>query len=306
MPKRALLIGCNYTATPTVQLFGCINDTVNMRGTLIDSYGYQDANIYVLRDDNNARLPTKANILYYLTQLVAISSASDTLWIHYSGHGTQVQDLDGDESDKLDECLVPSDYSKSGLITDDELFAIIKNVKCQTIVMLDSCHSGTGIDLQHSINYNTGGAITKAANNSKLITNANIIMLSGCQDSQTSADAYDTVSKRGVGAFTQTLIETLRSYDHNVALLPLYSSLCVNLRRYGFTQIPVLSSSITSPSFKFARSNANGMSVVGGTSLTSTSKKDFSLYETQITSSSATKPLRGLMTSLIGSGSSQH
>jgi len=307
MPKRALLIGCNYTATPSVQLSGCINDSVNMRGMLIDSYGYQDANIYMLRDDDNARLPTKANIINYLTQLVAMSVTSDTLWIHYSGHGTQVQDLNGDESDKLDECLVPCDYSKSGLITDDDLFAIIKNAKCQTIVMLDSCHSGTGIDLQYSINYNAG-VLTKVANTSKSITNANIIMLSGCQDSQTSADAYDTVSKRGIGAFTQTLLETLRSYDHNVALLTLYTSLCVNLRRYGFTQIPVLSSTVASPNFQFARANANGMSVVGGTTsvTNTTAKKDFAMYETPVVSSSVTKPLRGLMTSLIGSGSSQH
>ena len=299
MPKRALLIGCNYAATPSVQLSGCINDIVNVRETLVDAYGYQDANIYVLRDDDNNRLPTKANILYCLTQLVAVSSASDILWVHYSGHGTQVPDLNGDESDNLDECIVPCDYSKSGFITDDDLFAIIKNAKCKMMIMLDSCHSGTGIDLQNSINYNAG-VLTRTTNTSKSIANSNIIMISGCQDSQTSADAYDNGSKRSVGAFTQTLLETLRTYDHNVALLPLYVSLCANLRAYGFTQIPALSSTVASPSFQFARANANSTSIVG-TSVSGSAAKDFTLYETPVTSSPATKPLRGLMTNLISS-----
>jgi hypothetical protein len=251
-----------------------------MRNTLIDAYGYQDANIYMLRDDDKARLPTRANMLYYLSQMVALSTSADTLWVHYSGHGTQVRDTNGDEADKLDECIVPCDYNKAGVITDDDLFAIVKNAKCQMVICLDSCYSGTGCDLQYSINYN-GGVLSKiAANNAKPIANPNIIMLSGCRDTQTSADAYDSISKRGVGAFTQTLLETLRANDHNISLLPLYSALCANLRAYGFTQIPVLSSTTVSPSFQFARKNvttevtANKKDVVfslnGGKSVKST------------------------------------
>ena len=247
MTKRALLIGCNYTATPSVKLTGCINDVVHMRNTLIDAYGYQVANIYLLRDDVNNMLPTRANILSYLTQLVATSVAADTLWIHYSGHGTQIRDTNGDETDRLDECIVPCNYKTAGVITDDDLFAILKNAKCKLIIFFDSCYSGTVCDLQYSINYNNG-ALSKTVNKSKMISNTNIVMISGCQDSQTSADAYDSFQQQGVGAFTQTLLETLRSYDHNVELLPLYSSLCANLKSSRFSQMPVLSSSIPSPS----------------------------------------------------------
>lgn len=291
MSKRALLIGSNYTATPYVQLSGCINDIIHMRNTLIDAYGYKDENIIMLRDDDKTRLSTKANILSNLERMVATSVAGDTLWVHYSGHGTQVQDKDGDETDKLDECIVPCDFNTAGLITDDDLFAIIKNAKCKMMIMLDSCHSGTGIDLQYSINYN---ALTKSVNNSKSIPNPNIIMISGCQDSQTSADAFDTMSKRGVGAFTQTLLETLRFNDHNIALLPLYFSLCANLRAYGFTQIPVLSSTVASPTFQFAKSNTNGTAVVGTSVSGTATKKDFAMLGTVIKT-----PLRGLMSSLI-------
>ena len=271
MSKRAFLVGCNYTAMPSIQLSGCINDVVNVRNTLIDAYGYSDANIYTLRDDDNSKLPNKANIMRSLSQLVAISKPADTLWVHYSGHGTRIRDTNGDEVDGFDECIVPCDYNTAGVITDDELFGIIKNAKCRMIICLDSCHSGSGCDLQYAVNYSNGTLIRSITSRTRSIANANIIMLSGCRDEQTSADAYDTVSKRGVGAFTHTLLETLRLNDHNIDLLPLYTRLCANLKMYGFTQIPVLSSSSSSPVFRFARVNGAGgssSSVVNGTTAT--------------------------------------
>ena len=302
MTKRALLIGSNYTAIPSVQLGGCINDVINMRNVLIDAYGYQDPNIYVLRDDDKNRLPTRSNILLWLSQLITMSTASDTLWIHYSGHGTQIRDINGDEQDGFDECIVPCNYNTAGVITDDDLFAIFKNAKCQLIICFDSCNSGTGCDLQYSVNYNNG-ALSKTVNKNnatRAVSNPNVIMLSGCRDPQTSADAYDSVSKRGVGAFTQVLIETLRANNHNIALLPLYSSLCASLKMYGFTQIPVLSSSVASPSFQFSRSNGGTSSIASNANATTATKtKQFALLEEVVATSPSTKSLRGRMLNLI-------
>jgi hypothetical protein len=273
MSKRAFLVGCNYTAMPSIQLSGCINDIVNVRNTLIDAYGYSDANIYTLRDDDNARMPNKANIMRTLSQFVSISKPTDTLWFHYSGHGTRIRDTNGDEVDGSDECIVPCDYNAAGVITDDELFGIIRNAKCRMIICLDSCHSGSGCDLQYAVNYSNGRLIRSIIPKTRSIANANIIMLSGCRDEQTSADAYDTVSKRGVGAFTHTLLETLRLNDHNIDILPLYTRLCANLRMSGFTQIPVLSSSSSSVAFRFARTNGSS-SVVNSIS----TAKDLGIY----------------------------
>jgi hypothetical protein len=259
--KRALLIGINYTANPSAQLSGCINDIVNVRNTLIDAYGYQNANIFMLRDDDNSRLPTRKNILYSLNQLINASNANDLLWIHYSGHGTKIRDTNGDEIDSLDECIVPCNYNTDGIISDDELFSIIKNAKCRLIMCFDSCHSGTVCDLQYSINCNNGG-FTTVVNNNRTISGQNIIMFSGCRDAQTSADSYSALAKQGVGAFTNTLLETLRENDHTIDILQLYLKVCQKLKNSGFTQIPVFSSSVASPSFQFARSNANGTPVL--------------------------------------------
>ena len=291
MSKRALLIGCNYTATPTAQLSGCINDIVHMRNTLIDAYGYQDSNIYMLRDDDKNRLPTKANIINAFIQVISMSTASDMLWIHYSGHGTQIRDMNSDESDRLDECIVPCNYNVAGVITDDEIFSIIRNAKCQMMICFDSCNSGTVCDLQYSINYNNG-SLTKMINTSRSVANSKIIMISGCRDPQTSADAYDNIAKRGVGAFTQTFLETLRANDHTIELLPLYSKVCANLKSYGFTQIPVLSSSVASPAFRFARVNASFSATTTKSLLFDMNGKTAEIP--------ITKSLRGRMYGLIG------
>lgn len=260
MSRRAVLIGCNYAAIPSIQLSGCINDVVNVRNTLIDAYGYLDSNIFLLRDDDNTKLPRKANILSLLNRVISISNTNDMLWIHYSGHGTRIRDINGDETDSLDECIVPCDYNTAGLITDDELYNIIKNAKCRMIICLDSCNSGTGCDLQYTINYNNG-ILTRGINSrARPIVNPNIIMLSGCRDEQTSSDAYDPFARQGVGAFTYTLLESLRLSDHNISIMALYPRICASLKKYTFTQIPVLSSSAASPTFQFTRSNGTSVS----------------------------------------------
>ena len=258
--KRALLIGINYTATPSARLYGCINDVVNVRNTLIDAYGYLDSNILILRDDDKARHPTKANILNAMTTIIRNSAPDDTLWIHYSGHGTQTRSNASDESDGLTECIVPSDFNGAGIIDDNAIFNILGLAKCQLILCFDSCHSGTICDLQYSTNY-TNGRLSWAVNNSKKLANPNIIMLSGCRDAQTSADAYNDYLKQGGGAFTITMLETLRANDHNISIGELYKKICANLKVSGFPQIPVLSSSVLSPSFQFSKTYANGVAV---------------------------------------------
>jgi metacaspase-1 len=299
MSKRALLIGCNYTATPSVTLQGCINDIVNVRNTLIDAYGYQDSNIFMLRDDDSTRLPTRANILSSISNLIYYSTPSDTLWIHYSGHGTQIQEAGSDKP--LDDAIVPCDYNKSGFIDDITLFNLIKPAKCTLILCFDSCHSGTACDLEYSINC-TNGVLSKVVNNSRFIPDSNIIMLSGCRDAQTSADAYNNLAKQGVGAFTNALLESLRANSHNVDILKLYMDLCAYLQKSGFTQIPVLSSTVPNPAFAFIRATPapaiNALPVKTTTSSNAT-KVTKELFSSAIGVTSGSESLRGRMQSLI-------
>ena len=248
MIKKALTIGLNYKNTPN-ELYGCISDIVNISNVLTSQYGYLKENIVQLRDDSSSPnlQPTYLNILLNLTKIVNESDKLSEIWIHYSGHGSQMRDRNGDETDGLDETIVPMDYQRKGFISDDDIFNIIKNVKCKTILIFDSCHSGSVCDLQWSFDFNGNGFI-KTLNVNKEINNPFIVCLSGCKDAQTSADSFSDTYKMPMGAFTDALIYSMKSNGFNINILKLYADICLYLKSKNYPQKPLLSSSSVAPS----------------------------------------------------------
>src|SRR6516165_1047602 len=123
--KRALIVGINYFGS-SCQLSGCINDAHNIKNLLINKFNYSDVNMTVLTDDDVNNMPTKANILNHLTQLVALTQPGDTLFISFSCHGGQIDDVDGDEKANFDtkgqdDVICPVDFTINGYIVDDDL-----------------------------------------------------------------------------------------------------------------------------------------------------------------------------------------
>ena len=251
--KKALLIGCNYSTDSKNKLYGCINDTINMSNTLVDAFDYDLNNITILRDDskNSNNLPTRSNILNNLNTLVNNSSNLTEIWFHYSGHGSQIKDKNNDESDGLDEVIVPTDFKTVGFITDDEIFEILKkiNVKCRVILCFDCCHSGSICDLTYG--FQSNGRPFLLSN--KTFANQNIYCFSGCKDSQTSADTYSYLECRNLGAFTTIFLYCLRLNHFNVDVLKLYSDVCNIMLLNGFKQIPQLSCSSMNVNLVFER-----------------------------------------------------
>lgn len=248
-PKRALLIGINYDNEASLKLNGCVNDVFAMSNMLIDVYGYSKSNITIMYDAASPTLiPNRANILRELNTIIANSASSSEIWIHYSGHGTYVRDTNGDELDGRDEAIVPSDVYKNGIITDDQLLAIFSQSKCLTYLMFDCCHSGSVCDLQWRFEYVPARRNYIRYNESKrVLSNQNIVMISGCRDNQTSADAYNIEAKMAMGAMTNALIDSIRANNYNATLLKIYADMCGWLARKGHSQFPCLSSSNPSP-----------------------------------------------------------
>ncbi len=147
--KRALLVGINeYRAddgsprAPFRNLQGARNDVELVRGVLTGRMGFAPDHVTVLLD----RAATREAILAALRRLVADSGPDDEVYVHYSGHGSQVRDLNGDEADGFDETILPHDARTEGVpdITDDELGEILAALRTpHVLVVLDSCHSGT-------------------------------------------------------------------------------------------------------------------------------------------------------------------
>ena len=106
MANKALLVGINKYKIPGADLNGCVNDVANMRDILLKFFGFTTKEIRVLVDER----ATKKNIMERLKWLVGGAKAGDRLLLHYSGHGSQVVDRDGDElKDRMDEIICPHD-----------------------------------------------------------------------------------------------------------------------------------------------------------------------------------------------------
>ena len=236
MSKNALLIGINYTGTVN-QLEGCIFDAIEMKSLIIDAYGFDPNTIVVLRDDDPSNKPTKVRILQELAKLVAKSDSSSTTFLHYSGHGTQITDTGGEESDQLDECIVPCDYATAGFITDDEINAICKSLKGKGLAIFDSCRSGTIMDLPCT-------GLADSSNQPQ----EGFYCFSGCTDSQDAVEATTSTagSNTGLpqGAMTMAFISTIRTLQYYPPITTLCQAIRANLQAGGYTQTPQLTSSV--------------------------------------------------------------
>lgn len=198
--KKALLIGLNYT-TSAYPLKGCLNDINVMETTLVQKFGFQSV---VKLHDTSTILPTKTNILSQLTLLLSQSKSGDVLFFHYSGHGSQIKDTNGDDTDGLDEVIIPCDYfSNNSVIIDDEIKAIVQsNLKegVKLVVLMDCCHSGSIFDLKYNYDANWNQVI----NSKSLETNGDVILISGCSDPQVSFDTQINRVNQGTTTWTFT------------------------------------------------------------------------------------------------------
>lgn len=137
MSRRALVVGIDYPGT-YYELAGCVNDArqwadwLTRRGFRVELLTNADA--------------THRTITETLTRLVRLSrSGLDVLAMAYSGHGSRARDTNGDEADGWDETLCPVDMDTAGLLLDDTLYGILRELPARVgfTMIADSCHSGT-------------------------------------------------------------------------------------------------------------------------------------------------------------------
>jgi metacaspase-1 len=262
MVCKALLVGVNKYNLPGADLQGCVNDVTNVRDVLLKYYGFAVRDIRVLVDSR----ATKKAVLSRLNWLVKDAKSGDRLLFHFSGHGSQIRDRDGDElKDHLDEIICPHDLDWDGTyLVDDDLKTIFSMLpaKVHLEVLLDCCHSGTATrEVLASLSPQTPGLshtirqrflnppidilcrqldeddlpikqILKATNP------GNHALFSGCRDNQTSADAYINGSYNG--AFTYYFCRHIRDIQGVITRADLLKRLRASLRHEGFDQVPQL------------------------------------------------------------------
>ena len=143
---RALLIGIDRYQYVS-PLIGTVNDARAMKAFVSSHLGFDDGDVRMLLDGE----ATRDNILGAIAEwLIDGTGTGDDVFLYYSGHGFQQRDENADETDRLDETLVPVDVTvdgngvPQGMITDDEVAALLARLPGRRAqIVIDSCHSGT-------------------------------------------------------------------------------------------------------------------------------------------------------------------
>jgi hypothetical protein len=147
--SRALLVGVGRYQYPGIDLPAIDLDLERMRETL-NRLGFENRQIHTLMDE---QATSTAVVREFSTWLREGVKPEDRVVFYFSGHGSNVPDVDGDESDRADEVLVTHDMrrrtvagrsSLDGVVTDDQMGALIARIASRNVIVLvDACHSGT-------------------------------------------------------------------------------------------------------------------------------------------------------------------
>ncbi len=268
MKRLALCIGINDYPGTDSDLAGCVNDA-NDWAKLLRKRGFTVSRIVDKKATGKAMRENMKN-------LIATAQSGDIVVIQYSGHGSFVPDIDGDEPDGTDECLCPYDVRSKGPITDDELFEIFNaRQKGTRLVMIsDSCHSGTVARFapittpptstgrrapQRLVRFLPPSIFLPKRDADKLGARRTLrrssppgryaaLLLAGCQDTEYSYDAY--FQDRPNGAFTFVALKTLASLPARATYRDWYKAISKVLPSQQYPQTPNLYGSTSMKKWK--------------------------------------------------------
>ena len=243
--RRALLVGvANYPEESGWRKIHADNDVSLLESVLSSSFSIKS--IF----DEKATLE---NILKELAGLKNATCHGDTVLVSFSCHGQQMIAVGKEESDSLDEALIPydakvkysSDYHGENHLRDDVLSDYISRIREAAgsnglvIVLLDACHSGDSFrDTKEMENFRGGypvfgpdstvRAVHKDLKNvvgvAKSDGISDVLFMSACQSYQLNAE-YKVSEGKWYGSLTYAFIKAYEKDGLNS--LP---SLCADIR----------------------------------------------------------------------------
>lgn len=246
--KRALLVGIN--AYPGQPLNGCVNDVEDVAALLTSTFGFAEADIRLLVDGE----ATAAGIRAGIDWLTAGAQDGDTLYFHYSGHGTQfpIRNHAGRVTENHGAiCPVDFDWSRECALLDTDLRALLDKAPggAEFVYVSDSCNSG---DLTlaagatqprflrppEEVDRSLRAARADGVHPMLLQDHDRCGLISGCRFDQESADAV--FGGRYNGALTYYLIRALEDAGGAAPLTALIGTIRGLLRDAGYPQEPQL------------------------------------------------------------------
>lgn len=263
--RKALIVGINEYENPNNNLSGCVADAQDMATTL-KMFGFPASKMKMLINEQ----ATTEGVLKGLEWLTKDLAAGDVCVFYYSGHGSQVADLNNEEQDRYDEIICPHDISwnRRLYITDDQLYdTFSKRVPTgvRTDVVFDSCFSGSAtrsilrfgsradalkqryltppVDHRNRLNSMVPEFADRLAFGTRSLYGPDVVqqnntLWSGCQEDQVSWEMM--LGNQVRGAFTYNFCNILREFMGNATRRDIYTTLRERMYNDGFEQIPNL------------------------------------------------------------------
>lgn len=227
--KKALLVGIRYLGSES-ELGGCWNDIAQMHGILRGvTLHYDDVVIMTDYPQNvgTVNYPSTKNFTDMVSKILKSLKSGDTFFLHYSGHGTQVTDRDGDEKysnevaydedtnrpilDRLnnltfekvsmDEAICLWNGRQIEFFTDDNLHELlVKNTPdgVKVRVFFDCCCSGSALDLPFNFNSPMGGVFGKAVQSERFLRDRSGRLTNWYQEMDPADQRYLSIQKKNI------------------------------------------------------------------------------------------------------------
>ena len=141
--KYAIIVGISNYPVDAWDIYDYDADAQNMKTALMQNYGYEEDNIFLLRD-----LSATSNSIYNAIEEVKnLELEGDEVVFFYSGHGVKGKSDDGDK-ERWDEALLVHDGENLTYIWDGELRDLFSDFDTSRIAFIfDTCLAGGMNDL---------------------------------------------------------------------------------------------------------------------------------------------------------------
>ena len=271
--KHALIIAVGkYDLNTTGWWSLSSKDDAKLLHKTLQQIGFKPENIDTVVNER----ATKNGVLKSLDDLEREIKAGDIVVIHYSGHGQQLPDDNGDEEDKLDECLVlfgaknPTvkriPYDISGYLRDEEFGAALEKIRAKLgseghlLVVMDSCHSGSGArdvgdeanrgdhpyrgDTTQPVQDNEiGFGIAIDSKNQSTPNLCKYVFISAANANQLAKQNTEEPGK-GFGALTYAFSKAIGGRSNNETYQSLFASIMSEIKGRGLRQTPTIEGDI--------------------------------------------------------------
>ncbi len=265
--KRALLIGIGaYTKESGWKRLSSAND-IRYLQQVLQVKGFAQQNIHVLLDS----MATYDGIAAAVEKLISETKTGDVVMLHFSGHGQQITDLDGDEADGYDEAWVAWDamarydnvqYRGAKHVRDDLIgtwvnaLATAVGSNGSVLITIDACHSGTAtraqdlavargvpvpfrIPVAQKESYRPGGNTASDFLSTSNIEKGNVVVYSASSPTQVNYETTDA-GNSGVGSLSYGFAQALAAMPEGATYSDLFYRIKARIQSTIPAQLPMM------------------------------------------------------------------